>query len=119
MGLEKQKDNRFDGQRVNAFTVIDFVSVNVLEDFVNVQGRTFVSQAAYRARREPIDRVNRVFHGVQSLLQALPSDVLTVAHEWLKTHPDFSGATTIPTPPQDPIPVPSGSIPDVALERRP
>ena len=92
MGLELPVRNKFDGNTVSAFHVIDLINVNLPGDTVQIYGRVFVSQAAFQSSLEPIDTFSYTIPKFKTVIKTLPSTVETDAYAWLKSLPQFTGA---------------------------
>lgn len=93
MGLEKSVVNKFDGQTVVAYHQIDLIKINLQGDSVDLYGRVFVSLAAFQAGREHLETFARTIPKFRELIKTLPSTIESDAYAWLKSLPDFVGAT--------------------------
>lgn len=92
MGLGLNIQNKYDGQPVQAFHIIDLVNINFLEKKAQIFGRIFASDEAFLSNRTPLDNFSFVFYDLAALLVLLPSTIEKDAYGWLKSLPEFVGA---------------------------
>lgn len=96
MGLVLQVTNKYDGSTVQAFHVVDVVNVRVADNVAQLYGRVFASHEAYLAGREPLDNFSVVFEDFKGLVSKQASAIEADAYAWLRTLPEFAGATERP-----------------------
>lgn len=104
MGLERQLQSKYDGSTVQAFYVIDLISLNLFENKGQVYGRVFASDAAFTAGRTPLDNFSVIFYDLKQLMAKLPSEIESNAYAWLKDQPEFVGAVEKDAPPPPRVP---------------
>jgi hypothetical protein len=99
MGLEINILNKYDGKTVPAFHVIDLINIRLVDNLIQVFGRVFVSEEAFKSGLAPLDNFSFIFPDLRELMKAHPSAVEADAYAWLKSLPQFAGAIDKPVGP--------------------